>query len=261
MGASGSGKSTVVSLIVGLDKPDSGEVKVFGNFPGKQTKRVGFMPQTVALINEFTIREILWFYGTIYGLSTEAIREKSKFLSEILELPCADTFAKACSGGEQRRISLAIALIHDPQLLILDEPTVGLDPILREKIWNHLAELAVTQNVTIFLTTHYVEEARQSSCVGFLRNGKLLAQDSPRQILWKTSCDRLDDAFLSISERQENFGTYQSEHFCDVNSSQSSSVNSSQIFFDSSRRRKLRKPKILKALLWKNSIELLRNVE
>jgi ABC-type multidrug transport system ATPase subunit len=204
MGASGCGKTTTISSIVGFSHFDSGTVEIFGKEPGRNNSRFGFMPQESALVESFTIRELLWFYGTIYGLTAERIREKTKFLVDLLELPDKNRFVKDCSGGQQRRISFAVSLIHDPELLILDEPTVGVDPVLRAKIWDYLVELTVHHKVTVLLSTHYIEEAKQSTTVGIMRNGVLMVEDSPRNILMKVGCEYLDDAFLYLSRKQES---------------------------------------------------------
>lgn len=262
MGASGAGKTTLVSLLVGIEQPDSGDVNIFSDFSKKQKSRIGFMPQSTALVNEFTIRETFWFYGSIYGLSAETIDMRATNLSDLLELPAGNTFVKNCSGGQQRRVSFAIALIHEPELLILDEPTVGLDPLLREKIWNHLAGLTITQNVTVFLTTHYTEEAKQSSSIGLLRNGILVAEDSPRNFLWKTGSVSLNEAFLALSAKHEKFNMHHQHDFETSSLSRSdSNMSSSRLFLDHPKRRRVTEPKILNALIRKNFIEVFRNLE
>ena len=148
LGASGCGKTTVLSAIVGLKSIDDGVITVFNGTPGDRKngipgKRVGYMPQDVALYGEFKIKETLQYFGRIHGLTQAQIEAKMKSLTEFLELPDANTLIRNLSGGQQRRVSFAVALLHDPELLILDEPTVGVDPMLRQKIWNHLMQLVM----------------------------------------------------------------------------------------------------------------------
>lgn len=199
MGSSGCGKTTLISSLVGLLELDGGDIEIFGG-PAKNIDKlkVGYMPQENSLITEFTVGEMVWFMGTIFGLSSERIRDRMKFLSELLELPNRNKLIRECSGGQQRRVSFALTLIHEPELLILDEPTVGLDPLLRNKIWNYLIEITETQKVTVLLTTHYIEEARQSTRVGLMRGGEMIAEDSAENILRMTECDSLDEAFSKI---------------------------------------------------------------
>jgi ABC-type multidrug transport system ATPase subunit len=109
---------------------------------------------------------------------------------------------KNCSGGQQRRVSISVALIHDPELLILDEPTAGLDPLLREQVWNHLIELANVKNVTVLLSTHYIEEAKLSDCIGLMRNGVLIAENSPAEIMRICNTTNMEEAFLKLSQMQ-----------------------------------------------------------
>ncbi|EDX03852.1 GD22635 [Drosophila simulans] len=111
---------------------------------------------------------------------------------------------KQCSGGQQRRLSFACAMIHDPELLILDEPTVGLDPMLREKIWDFLVETTRNSKLAVIITTHYIEEAKQANCIGLMRNGVLLAEDTPTNIMIKFGTQSIEDAFLILSQRQGN---------------------------------------------------------
>ena len=210
LGASGCGKTTVLSAIVGLKKLDNGVITVFNGIPGNRKigipgRRVGYMPQETALYGEFSIIETLHYFGRIYGMEKTKIEEKIKFLTEFLELPNGKILIRKLSGGQQRRISFAVALLHDPELLILDEPTVGVDPMLRQKIWNHLMELA-TENRTILITTHYIEEARQAHYVGLMRNGKLLAEDSPMQLLNIYSLNTLEEVFLKLCVKEESQG-------------------------------------------------------
>ena len=204
MGSSGCGKTTLISCIVGTNSLDSGSIEVFGEPLAKLDKsRIGFMPQECALILGFTVREIIWFFGTIFGLNSEKIDERFRFLSSMLELPDRDRLIRDCSGGQQRRISFALTLVHEPDLLILDEPTVGIDPLLRNRIWDYLIDLTES-NVTILLSTHYIEEARHSTHVGIMRNGVQMVEDSPERILQMCETDSLEEAFLRLSRLQEN---------------------------------------------------------
>lgn len=206
LGASGCGKTTLLSCIVGRKFLNDGEISVLGGTPGTPGSgvpgpRIGYMPQEIALVEEFSIKETIYYFGRIYGMSTEKIRERYKLLKELLELPCDDRHVGNCSGGQQRRVSFAAAMVHEPELLILDEPTVGLDPLLRERIWQYLVETTSSSKLAVIITTHYIEEARQASCIGLMRNGILLAEDSPVAILERFNCTNLEDAFLSLCQK------------------------------------------------------------
>ncbi|XP_063241501.1 ABC transporter G family member 20-like [Bacillus rossius redtenbacheri] len=208
LGASGCGKTTLLSCIVGRLQLDSGHIQVLGGQPGSKYSgvpgtRVGYMPQETALFPELSIRETMLYFGWICDMSTPQVEDRLEFLLHFLDLPDADRVVKKLSGGQKRRVSLAAALLHDPELLILDEPTVGLDPLLRHSIWQHLVELAKTGSKTIIITTHYIEEARNTSTIGLMRNGKLLAEDTPDALLARHGRATLEEVFLQLSERQE----------------------------------------------------------
>lgn len=204
MGASGCGKTTLISCIVGTNSLDSGRIEVFHNKVGTNNTKIGYMPQEMALIPEFTIRESINFYGIIYGMGKEKIDERIRFLCNLLDLQDGDKLVKNCSGGQQRRVSFAVALVHEPELLILDEPTVGVDPLLRARIWDYLFDLSKTKNVTVLMSTHYIEEARKSTHVGLMRKGILLIEDTPQNLLELCNTQSLEEAFLQLSEQQEN---------------------------------------------------------
>ncbi len=147
LGPSGCGKTTLLQCIVGKQRLASGAVEVFGGAPGSDMAgvpgpRVGYMPQELALYHEFTIAETLHYFGRIFDLSRAKVRERTRFLVEFLDLPGEGRMIGNLSGGQQRRASLAAALLHEPELLILDEPTVGVDPLLRQCIWTHLLEIS-----------------------------------------------------------------------------------------------------------------------
>ncbi|XP_066603783.1 ABC transporter G family member 23 [Prorops nasuta] len=207
LGASGCGKTTLLSCIVGRRRLNSGEIWVLGGRPGSKGSgvpgpRVGYMPQEIALYGEFSIRETFIYFGWCAGMSTEKVDEKLEFLLKFLQLPSENRFVKNLSGGQQRRVSFAAALLADPELLILDEPTVGVDPVLRQSIWDHLVHITKGGQKTIIITTHYIEETRQAGIIGLMRGGKFLAEESPRRLMDMHRLDTLEDVFLKLSKRQ-----------------------------------------------------------
>ncbi|XP_063722634.1 ABC transporter G family member 20-like [Symsagittifera roscoffensis] len=206
LGPSGCGKTTLLKCILGSLQLQSGRITVFGKdspssdldvvaVPGKD---VGYMPQDLALHPNFTIKEILYFYGKINGMAGSDIRRRLSFLSELLDLPASYRMVEKLSGGQRRRVSFAAALVHDPKLLILDEPTVGVDPLLRAKIWRHLVDLSVNNETTILITTHYIEEARQANRVGLMRQGVLLSEGEPEHLIKEKGLANLEAVFLEL---------------------------------------------------------------
>ncbi|KAF6209504.1 hypothetical protein GE061_015251 [Apolygus lucorum] len=207
LGASGCGKTTLLSCIVGRRRLNTGEIYVLGGKPGTKGsgvpgKRVGYMPQEIALYGEFSIKETMMYFGWIFGMETSEINDRLQFLLNFLDLPSQSRLVKNLSGGQQRRVSFAVALMHDPELLILDEPTVGVDPLLRQSIWNHLVQITKDGNKTVIITTHYIEEARQAHTIGLMRSGRLLAEEAPQVLLSMYNCQSLEEVFLKLSRKQ-----------------------------------------------------------
>nr|CAH0102208.1 unnamed protein product [Daphnia galeata] len=213
LGASGCGKTTLLSCIVGRRSLDSGDVLVLGGEPGSPESgipgpRVGYMPQELALYGDFTIKETLEYFGRIYNLPGEFVKSQMEFIFKLLDLPPGHRYVKTLSGGQQRRVSFAVALFHEPELLILDEPTVGVDPMLRKSIWNHLVRLSTDHGRTVIITTHYIEEARQAGTIGLMRSGHLLAEETPQNLLVNHGLRTLEEVFLKLSrtERAKKHG-------------------------------------------------------
>ncbi|XP_055866899.1 ABC transporter G family member 20-like isoform X2 [Biomphalaria glabrata] len=188
-------------------KIDGGIVRTLGQSPGARGhqvpgRMVGYMPQEIALFMNFSIHETLNFFGQLHGMTNSAINHRSEFLLNFLNLPDSSRLICKLSGGQQRRVSLAAALLQQPELLILDEPTVGVDPVLREKIWEHLLEIAKSSlKTTIIITTHYIEEAAQADKVGLMRGGRLLAENKPSVLMAKFGLLNLEAVFLHLCHR------------------------------------------------------------
>ncbi|CAH1102722.1 unnamed protein product [Psylliodes chrysocephalus] len=209
LGASGCGKTTLLKSVVGTTKVEKGEIRVLGGRPGDGKyafpgPKVGYMPQDTALCGEFTVRDAVFYFGRIFRMTDDLILERYNNLHQMLELPPHDRYLRNCSGGEQRRVSLAATLIHKPELLIMDEPTVGLDPVMREKIWNHLYEITRSEKTSVIITTHYVEECRNVDTVGFMRKGRLLAEESPKLLLDTYRAETLEQVFLILAQNDVN---------------------------------------------------------
>jgi len=181
LGPNGAGKTTTVNLAVGLLRPDSGRATIAGEAPtASQTrKRIGVAPQALALYDDLTGEENIAFFGRLQGLSGAELREKAKWALEFVQLTDRrQNRVSAFSGGMKRRLNLAVAVVHDPELLLLDEPTAGVDPQSRHAIFNNILELR-KMGRTILYTTHYMEEAqRLCDRVGIMDQGRLLALDT-----------------------------------------------------------------------------------
>ncbi|XP_025415785.1 ABC transporter G family member 23-like [Sipha flava] len=199
LGPSGCGKTTLINTILGKLSLDSGSIKMNTN----HASDIGYMPQDLCLDTMLTIYETFEYYGSLYKMNESEITSKSNELIAWLRLPSGNTLLKDLSGGQCRRVSLAVALIHDPKIIILDEPTVGIDPVLRYEIWQKLLKIVKEQCKTIIITTHYIEEAHQAHTIGLMRNGVLIEEASPEELLIKQNTNSLEEAFLSLSSIQQ----------------------------------------------------------
>jgi len=196
IGPGGSGKTTLIRLVLGLLAPTSGRVQVLGQQPTAEVMRhVGYMPQAPALYQELTVRENVTFFGALYGSRWPL--EETLALVELLDR--ADSPVNTLSGGMRQRASLACALVHRPRLLVLDEPTVGIDPRLRRSFWDHFRRLN-SEGVTIIVSSHVMDEAERCHRLGFLRDGRLLAEGSPGELRQRAGATTLEDAFLAFAE-------------------------------------------------------------
>lgn len=198
LGPSGSGKSTLVKMIAGIDAPTNGEVYLLNEKMPKLSmmNKIGYMAQSDALYDELTAEENIKFFSSMYKLSKSKQKQR---ISEVMELVNLSNHlrkqVKQYSGGMKRRLSLAIALVHEPPVLILDEPTVGIDPVLRKSIWEELYKLK-NNGTTIIVTTHVMDEVEKCNNLGMIRDGKLIAVGSPAEIKLASNSNTIEEAFL-----------------------------------------------------------------
>jgi ABC-type multidrug transport system ATPase subunit/ABC-type multidrug transport system permease subunit len=218
LGASGCGKTTLLKCMIGMTVPRYGYMDVFGRKPrdpdsGIPGKLVGYMPQDVALYNDLTIQETLVYFGRLYFMPWAKMMIQIDYLIDMLDLPDKGRLISTLSGGQMRRVSFAAALIHEPPLVILDEPTAGVDPILRSNIWKYLVNISRNSHVTVIITTHYIEEARSADRVGLMRHGRLLAEDSPQNLLTIFNLPSLEDVFLALCTKIQSRHRRHSDHY------------------------------------------------
>lgn len=210
LGPSGCGKTTLVNLVMGTLVPTEGSVAVMGEQAPYPTARahIGFMPQDVALYEDITAEENLRFFGTLNGLKGKALTDAMENALAFTQLGAdRKRLVGAFSGGMKRRLSLGVAMLHNPDLLVLDEPTVGLDPAHRRRIWDRFAELAA-QGTTLLVTTHIMDEAEHCNQIAMLRDGRLIAHGSPADLLQRTSTSNLEDAFLALADKNDKKGAH-----------------------------------------------------
>jgi len=186
IGPNGAGKTTAIKTMLGLLLPTSGTATILG-MPLKNIKqvihRIGYMPQDLSLATELTVFENILFFGRLQGMKKRDIEARAEELLKLVELEqFGDRLVEACSGGMRRRASLACSLVHDPPLLFLDEPTVGVDPDLRASFWQYFRDLTEKHGKTIVLTTHYLTESEQCDVIGLLKDGMLAQEGAPRNL-------------------------------------------------------------------------------
>ncbi len=208
LGPNGAGKTTTIKMLITLLKPTSGKMLVNGYDPVQDQdaarRSFGIVFQDPSLDDELTAYENMEFHGVLYKVPKEILFKRIEELLKFVELwDRKDHLVKHFSGGMKRRLEIARGLLHLPKILFLDEPTLGLDPQTRNHIWGYLKELNRTEEITVFFTTHYMEEAeRVADCIAIIDRGRIIADGSPDELMKQTNTDSLEDAFLSLTGRR-----------------------------------------------------------
>ncbi len=204
IGANGSGKTTTIDMLCGILNPTSGEITIWGMHQPKDIKKIspyiGIAPQDYALYMDLTVRENMEFFGKLYRLGSKKVKENTKKLLKILNLEEKENvLAEFLSGGMKRRLSIACALIHEPMILLFDEATVGVDPILRAYFWDYFRQLR-NEGKTILLTSHVMDEAEKADRIGLMRDGKIIEEGTPTELKKKYNVNNIEDIFILLSK-------------------------------------------------------------
>jgi ABC-2 type transport system ATP-binding protein len=215
LGPNGAGKTTTIKMLTTLLHPTSGNVELDGLDPVKKAhearQRFGIVFQDPSLDQDLTAWENMELHGVLYHVPKKLRRERTESLMKLFELwEKKDVLVKQYSGGMKRRLEIARGLLHTPKIVFLDEPTLGLDPQSRNQLWTHVKRLNETENVTVFLTTHYMEEAdRVAQRIAIIDHGKIVAMGSSQELKAQTSTESLEEAFLALTGttiREESAG-------------------------------------------------------
>ncbi len=205
LGANGAGKTTAMRMLTGLSTPTAGKARVAGFDVYRQAeqikKRIGYMSQKFSLYQDLTVSENIEFYGGIYGLGRKELQTASGRLLERLDLVAeSKTMVGELPLGWKQKLSFSIAIIHKPSIVFLDEPTGGVDPLTRRQFWNMIYE-AAEEGITVFVTTHYMDEAEYCNRVAIMVDGKIEALDTPRQLKKDFTTDTMDDVFYQLARQ------------------------------------------------------------
>ena len=207
LGANGAGKTTAIKILCGLSSPTSGEISVAGFNVYKQAEQIknsiGYMSQRFSLYEDLTIKENFRFYGGLYGMKKEDIREKTRYFLEKLNMvQAADNEIRSLPLGWKQKLAFSIAVMHDPQIVFLDEPTSGVDPITRRQFWEMIYETA-DKGVTVFLTTHYMDEAEYCQRISIMVDGRIEALDTPGNLKEKYKAEDIEEVFVSLARKKQ----------------------------------------------------------
>jgi len=203
LGANGAGKTTAMKMLIGISKPSKGSAQVAGfdvyKNPDDIKKNIGYMSQKFALYDDLTVKENITFFGGIYGLSRKQIKEKTnKLINELGLEAIADELVGALPLGWKQKLAFSVALLHNPKIVFLDEPTGGVDPITRRQFWEMIYKTA-HNGTTIFVTTHYMDEAEYCDRVSIMVDGKIEALDSPKNLKKTFRVNNMNDVFLKLA--------------------------------------------------------------
>jgi len=207
LGANGAGKTTAMKMLIGISRPTSGEAMVAGfdvkSHPEMVKKNIGYMSQKFSMYDDLTVKENITFFGGIYGLSRIQIKEKTSQLIEKLQLKDIDgKLVGELPLGWKQKLSFSVALLHEPQIVFLDEPTSGVDPITRRQFWEMIYSEA-HKGTTIFVTTHYMDEAEYCDRVSIMVDGKIEVLDSPKNLKQQFNVASMNDVFLKLARNVE----------------------------------------------------------
>lgn len=205
LGANGAGKTTAMRMLCGLSLPTSGIATVAGFDIYKETemikKRIGYMSQKFSLYEDLTVFENIRFYGGIYGLRDEQIHHKTASLMKQLHLEGEEkTIVRSLPLGWKQKLAFSIAIVHDPAIVFLDEPTGGVDPVARREFWSMIYD-ASERGITIFVTTHYMDEAEYCDRVSIMVDGRIDALDSPGNLMKTYGVNSMDEVFLQLARK------------------------------------------------------------
>lgn len=203
LGANGAGKTTTMRILCGLSSPTSGEISVAGYDVYTETEKIkrniGYMSQKFSLYEDITMYENIRLFGGIYGLSRRTIRKRADELMEKLGLKHArDMLISSFPLGWKQKLAFSIAIIHDPKLVFLDEPTSGVDPITRRQFWDLIYDASFS-GITIFVTTHYMDEAEYCDRVSIMVDGRIEALDTPQKLKLRYDAEDMNEVFLKIA--------------------------------------------------------------
>ncbi|MBT1695294.1 ABC transporter ATP-binding protein [Fulvivirgaceae bacterium PWU4] len=203
LGANGAGKTTAMRMLTGLSTPSSGSATVAGFDVYRETERIkkniGYMSQKFSLYEDLTVMENIRFFGGIYGLSDKAIKEKSDMLVEQLGLASEKKkLVGALPLGWKQKLSFSVAVLHDPKIVFLDEPTGGVDPLTRRQFWD-LIYAATSRGVTVFVTTHYMDEAEYCNRISIMVDGSIKALDTPYNLKREFGVGSMDEVFYKLA--------------------------------------------------------------
>lgn len=205
LGANGAGKTTAIKMLIGLNKPSKGLGKVVGYNIDTEAelikKNIGYMSQKFSLYDDLTPKENIRFYGGIYGLSTSEMKLKTKTILDELDLKSvANKTVASLPLGWKQRLAFAISMIHDPEIVFLDEPTGGVDPKVRREFWETIYKVS-EEGRTVFVTTHYMDEAEYCHRVSIMVAGKIEALDTPKNLKKQFNATSMDEVFLKLARR------------------------------------------------------------